>query len=234
MAVSEGYPDYQRVQTRALAPLVNEVFDTGGVVTDMGVYYVSNYPELLFKFIGDNTATYDITFQWYADAAKTLLIYTKSVAVTGNVPVLAEPVKVAGPWLNIHIVPTNWVAGLNVQLIVVPSYNPMSVRELNDTFLLAESARSVAAASTDTVYLNAVIEGPCVWYWNSGATSWSLQLQELTSGGTWHTRFQVSSGGPAALGYENVALQARPYRVQFMNNDASSKLWSSTIAHTMY
>lgn len=235
VAVSEGYPDWQRVQSRALAPLVVETFDTLGVTTDKGPYFVGNFPVLLVKIVGGASTKYNVQFVWYSDAAMTTQLFLKLVAVEPNIPLYVAPIRVLSPYLKVTFFPTGYVSGDEVTLYVTPSYTPMAASEINDPILIQENGHLTAAGATDNIYFLQVMEGPMVFHWRvPGSTIWSLSVQSMNDVFTYTTNYFVDNQAGGIEGFDTITLPPRPSRVAFHNGDAATRGFNCTIGSMVF
>lgn len=234
MTISEGYPDWQRVETRAEKPLITQTVDTLGLVVNLGPFYVGNFPLMMVRLVATGTTNYNVLFSWNSDQLGSVTIFSKLVAVSGDVSIYSAPLRVLSPWLVVTITPAAYVAGDTIEVDLVPSFNPMSQSEMNAPYQIMQSAQNIGAGATVDVNFNSVVEGPAVFWWNTSSAAWSFTIQMLDNGFAWHAVYVVNNVAAGVIGFVNIGLGPRPMRLQVHNSDAAAKVWSASIASIVY
>lgn len=228
--VAEGYPDWQRVETRAFDPFYRQTADTGGASGSTGLLYVANFPSVIVNASGTGTATYFGAISWYTDQDKVNSLLTEQI---GWGPA-AWPYRVAhgvvSPWMDMFWSPFGYVAGDQLSVSLTPSTNAISQIQLSYNYLIRETGDLIAAGATTTINANAVIPGPgLIYVHTANATSYSINLQILEADGNWHSSFFYESVTIPETKVFQVTLPPRPCRVAVHNRGAGNANFDFTL-----
>lgn len=234
MTITEGYPDWQRVQSRAFIPMLNQTFDTGGATTDKGPFYVTNFPLVMVSVILTGSSFYNIDLRWLDTAAAAIPLYIKTVSVGPNVSVYKNAFPVLSPYLQIRVFPVTYVAGDVVSLVVTPSTNPSTPLDVNGAYLIEQNALSVAAGATTIVYASAIIEGPASLHWRTAATTWTVDTQIQNTLGTFSSRYFFDQAMSTAENTVAIVLPAAPVRTRLINGDAVARNFNLTLGTNVF
>jgi hypothetical protein len=229
--ISEGYPDWQRVVTRAFNPFYRQTFDTGGAVTSTGLLYVANFPAMIIAASASGTSIYNMTVQWYTDSNKVTSLLTEQIGLAAPDWGYRVSHGIVSPWVDIFFSPTTYAAGDTINLSLTPSTFQVPQIQLSYNYLIRQTTLAVAAGVTTTVNANAVIPGPGKLYVHTAnATSYSVNMQILESDGAWHSSFFYESVVSPETQDFDVTLPPRPCRIQVHNRGAGAANFDFTLS----
>lgn len=223
MTISEGYPDWQRVQTHAYNPFYNVTQDTGGVEKSTGLLYVANFPVITMLITATGTSVYNIEMQWYSDSDKVNALLVEQIGVGAGVGPYRNAHGVISPWVIVFITPVTYVAGDTVHLELVPNTIRVPATQLSYPYLVRQTNLSINAGATQTDNSNAIVPGPGILNFHSAAsTSHTVHFQALEADGNWYDAFTYSATVTPDTQVFQVTLPPRPTRLQVTNNGAAA------------
>jgi hypothetical protein len=229
--ISEGYPDWQRVETRAFDPFYRETFDTGGSTASTGLLYVANFPMLIVSAKATGTSIYNMTLQWYTDSDKSTSLLTEQIGLAAPDWGYRVAHGVVSPWLDVFFVPTTYSSGDEITLALIPSTFQIPQIQLSYNYLIRETTLAIGSGVTTTVNANAIIPGPGKLYLhNPTCTDFTVNMQVLENDGAWHSSFFAQSTTVGVTLDYDVTLPPRPTRVQVDNRSGSSANFDFTLS----
>jgi len=218
--MSQGYPDFLRVENRIAAPIVRLQGESFAATRTYGPLYVGNYPELMIwaNYNGVPPALLivnDLASEDLGDG----LANTTYALTPGALVALQRPVN--SPWIRVDL--QSITAGTQVwDLAVIPTTNEHAQSPiLSPRVLYSATNMSVAAGSTITQPINWVAPGPAVLHFQ-GSTVFNPNIQYLDTGGNWDSLFPYTGTDMGGTYTDHIVLPESSIRLQFHNTDGAA------------
>lgn len=222
VTVSEGFPDYLRVDTRAFKPFLNTTTDTGGSQYRTGKFYVGNFPTLIVQLQTTGTSVYSAAVQWFSDSTDTTPMLSYNLVFANNSSYQVGH-AILGPWVEIVFSPVSYVTGDIVGVVLTPTSNLAPMSQMIDTYVVQETSHVVAANSSSYVQALGVAPGPGILtLYNPASPKYLISIQAMTVSGVWESIFTAYGTATAAAYDYQVTLPPKSVRIQMENADAAS------------
>lgn len=229
MTVSEGYPDWQHIQTRAGVPIAFLPGQSIPAATTFGPWYLANWPSVTIIASPGGTSSYTMNIQWWADEAMTQSIEFHTVVIAAaNWPYLMTH-GVFSSWLSLRITPIAFVAGDTVDVVVTPTTARLPLVDLFDPTALKINNATVAAGATLTTNSLLITPGPGDFYFKTNATAWTMKIQYFSTGGVWTDLYVFDNTVSNGLYTNQIVLPPYPLRTQFTNSGAAAAQVSAVL-----
>lgn len=215
--IGTGYPDWQRVQSRAAKLFVNnQNVGISGVVT-VGPFFVGDIPYLATIFdVSLNPATFSA--EYYLEEGLTTFLGDQTIDVPAQGGVdISLPVQ--GPWVLFRITP---VGGVGYDLVVYEVAGPLAnLRGSGQNNILCSLAQNVNAGATATVDTGRIWPGEAHWFVETALGTWTAGLTSISAAGT-SIIIDNARGLTAGDKQRQIFLPATMIRLSFTNQTAGA------------
>lgn len=230
MTISEGYPDWQRVDTRAFKPFLDVTVDTGGSQYTSSKFFVGNFPTLIVQLLAAGTSYYTIGINWFSAETDTTPILTYDLILANGMGYQVGH-SILAPWVEIVISPLTYTATNTVTVILTPTSNSTPMPQMVDTYLIQETERLIAAGGSLTVGAIYVTPGPGILMLYAGAsTLYVLIVEVLMPSGLWTKIFTINATASGVSYDYQIVIPPKPVRVTVTNNDAAAHTYTFSLA----
>jgi hypothetical protein len=218
--MSQGYPDWQRVETRTGEPLLRwEGQDVPAQVTE-GPFYVGNWPELMVyaaQNIGPSSVV-DILDLASGDVNDVITL-TEYVFTPGLFLNVQRPINTQ--YIGLRVRPIT-AGDSNWDLALVPTTNEHSQSPiLTKRVLYNVTNQNVAAGATLTVPLDFIAPGPATFHFQ-GPTTYNNNLQFMDTGGNWQSLYPYTGTDMGGTYTDRIVLPESAIRFTFHNTDGAA------------
>lgn len=224
--ISHGFPDWGRQQAPTDVILLSQTTFNMAASVVLFEGFVGTAPYLQVNAFNDPGNRGRIEFQWYADAALTVFLYSQfmhlapSGAYGGSVPI-------AAPFVKVIATAAAFPQTLTVAIITGVAYTSRMSLAGGIPILVSQVGVAVGAGATVAADSTFTVPGLAHWSVDTALATWTARLEALDMAGT---VFQLASTRNTALpGIHLVYLPLMPVRVSFTNTTGAAGAFDSQV-----
>lgn len=227
MATPTGYPDWQRLNNRVGAPLINQTVNATATY-DSGTLFVGSYESLGLSFNPTGNSNYQVTVTWYEDQAATLQIlqYTLFFGDQAGPAYFALPVDAL--WVKIHVGVGSNGGTDHYQIVLTPSVNENNPGYPASQLLINNGGTTIAAGGNDILYATPQMAGKAALNIWTDSASWSAQLFALF-GALGYTQFWYEKNVSGGVTHVIIGLPCAPIQLRLNNFSASTQSFQASL-----